>query len=118
MARLTTPGIWRPGPLNTINSPSSTAQQDIAGNPSKKCGVVSIPCCIHIPHILKSEEIADLARRDEGGGAEITGDKGKPAEGNGMELGLVGNRLLDRVTLSIVPILISPLRSGLRRPDF
>jgi hypothetical protein len=33
MARLTTPGIWLPGPLNTINSPSPTAQQDIAGNP-------------------------------------------------------------------------------------
>lgn len=33
MARLTTPGIWLPGPLNTINSPSSTAQADIAGNP-------------------------------------------------------------------------------------
>ena len=33
MARLTTPGIWLPGPLNTINSSSSTAQADIAGNP-------------------------------------------------------------------------------------
>ena len=33
MASLTTPGIWLPGPLNTINSPSSTAQADIAGNP-------------------------------------------------------------------------------------
>ena len=33
MARLTTPGIWLPGPLNTINSCSPTAQADIAGNP-------------------------------------------------------------------------------------
>jgi hypothetical protein len=33
MARISTPGIWLPGPLNTINSPSSTAQADIAGNP-------------------------------------------------------------------------------------
>ena len=33
MARLTTPGIWLPGPLNTINSSSPTAQADIAGNP-------------------------------------------------------------------------------------
>ncbi len=33
MARLTTPGIWLPGPLNTINSSSSTAQADMAGNP-------------------------------------------------------------------------------------
>ncbi len=33
MARLTTPGIWLPGPLNTINSSSSTSQADIAGNP-------------------------------------------------------------------------------------
>ena len=33
MASLTTPGIWLPGPLNTINSPSPTAQQDAAGNP-------------------------------------------------------------------------------------
>lgn len=33
MARLTTPGIWLPGPLNAINSSSPTAQADIAGNP-------------------------------------------------------------------------------------
>ena len=33
MARLTTPGIWLPGALNTINSSSSTSQADIAGNP-------------------------------------------------------------------------------------
>lgn len=33
MARFTTPGIWLPGPLNTINSSSSTSQADIAGNP-------------------------------------------------------------------------------------
>lgn len=33
MARLTTPGIWLPGPLNTINSSSPTAQADTAGNP-------------------------------------------------------------------------------------
>ena len=33
MARLTTPGIWLPGPLNTINSPSPSGQADIAGNP-------------------------------------------------------------------------------------
>jgi hypothetical protein len=33
MARLTTPGIWLPGPLNTINSSSQSAQADIAGNP-------------------------------------------------------------------------------------
>lgn len=33
MARLTTPGIWLPGPLNTINSPSLSGQADIAGNP-------------------------------------------------------------------------------------
>ena len=33
MARISTPGIWLPGPLNTINSTSPTSQQDIAGNP-------------------------------------------------------------------------------------
>lgn len=33
MARLTTPGIWLPGPLNTINSSSVSSQADIAGNP-------------------------------------------------------------------------------------
>lgn len=33
MARLTTPGIWLPGALNTINSPSVSSQQDTAGNP-------------------------------------------------------------------------------------
>jgi hypothetical protein len=33
MARLTTPGIWLPGPLNTINSSSPSGQADIAGNP-------------------------------------------------------------------------------------
>ncbi len=33
MARLTTPGIWLPGPLNTINSTSPTSQADMAGNP-------------------------------------------------------------------------------------
>lgn len=33
MARLTTPGIWLPGALNTINSSSVSAQADIAGNP-------------------------------------------------------------------------------------
>lgn len=33
MARLTTPGIWLPGPLNTINSTSQSSQADIAGNP-------------------------------------------------------------------------------------
>lgn len=33
MARLTTPGIWLPGALNTINSTSVSAQADIAGNP-------------------------------------------------------------------------------------
>jgi hypothetical protein len=33
MARLTTPGIWLPGALNTINSPSPTSQADTAGNP-------------------------------------------------------------------------------------
>lgn len=33
MARLTTPGIWLPGSLNTINSSSSTSQADTAGNP-------------------------------------------------------------------------------------
>ena len=33
MARISTPGIWLPGPLNTINSTSPTGQADIAGNP-------------------------------------------------------------------------------------
>lgn len=33
MARLTTPGIWLPGPLNTINSTSQSSQADVAGNP-------------------------------------------------------------------------------------
>ncbi len=33
MARLNTPGIWLPGPINTINSSSPTAQADYAGNP-------------------------------------------------------------------------------------
>jgi hypothetical protein len=33
MARISTPGIWLPGPLNAINSPSPTGQADIAGNP-------------------------------------------------------------------------------------
>ena len=33
MARISTPGIWLPGPLNGINSTSPTSQQDIAGNP-------------------------------------------------------------------------------------
>jgi hypothetical protein len=33
MAKLTTPGIWLPGPLNTVNSTSPTGQADIAGNP-------------------------------------------------------------------------------------
>lgn len=33
MARISTPGIWLPGPLNTINSSSPTSQADIAGNP-------------------------------------------------------------------------------------
>lgn len=33
MARISTPGIWLPGPLNTLNSPSPTGQADIAGNP-------------------------------------------------------------------------------------
>lgn len=33
MARLTTPGIWLPGQLNTINSTSQSSQADIAGNP-------------------------------------------------------------------------------------
>ena len=33
MARISTPGIWLPGKLNTISSPSPTAQQDFAGNP-------------------------------------------------------------------------------------
>jgi hypothetical protein len=33
MARISTPGIWLPGPLNTLNSSSPTGQADIAGNP-------------------------------------------------------------------------------------
>ncbi len=33
MARISTPGIWLPGALNTLNSSSPTAQADIAGNP-------------------------------------------------------------------------------------
>lgn len=33
MARLNTPGIWLPGPLNTINSSSASSQADPAGNP-------------------------------------------------------------------------------------
>jgi hypothetical protein len=33
MARISTPGIWLPGPLNTLNSVSPTGQADIAGNP-------------------------------------------------------------------------------------
>ena len=33
MARLTTPGIWLPGPINTINSSSASSQADMAGNP-------------------------------------------------------------------------------------
>lgn len=33
MARLNTPALWLPGPLNTINSTSPTSQADIAGNP-------------------------------------------------------------------------------------
>lgn len=33
MARLTTPGIWLPGQLNTINSTSQSSQADVAGNP-------------------------------------------------------------------------------------
>jgi hypothetical protein len=33
MARISTPGLWLPGPLNTLNSPSPTGQADIAGNP-------------------------------------------------------------------------------------
>ena len=33
MARISTPGIWLPGPINTINSSSSTGQADSAGNP-------------------------------------------------------------------------------------
>jgi hypothetical protein len=33
MARISTPGIWLPGPINTINSTSPSAQADIAGNP-------------------------------------------------------------------------------------
>jgi hypothetical protein len=33
MAIIASPGIWLPGPLNGINSPSPTSQQDIAGNP-------------------------------------------------------------------------------------
>jgi hypothetical protein len=33
MAKITTPGIWLPGPINTINSTSQSSQADIAGNP-------------------------------------------------------------------------------------
>lgn len=33
MARLTTPGIWLPGALNTVNSTSESSQADVAGNP-------------------------------------------------------------------------------------
>ena len=33
MARISTPGIWLPGALNTVNSNSVSAQADIAGNP-------------------------------------------------------------------------------------
>lgn len=33
MARISTPGIWLPGPLNAINSSSESSQADIAGNP-------------------------------------------------------------------------------------
>lgn len=33
MARISTPGIWLPGPLNTLNSTSPTGQADTAGNP-------------------------------------------------------------------------------------
>ena len=33
MARISTPGIWLPGALNTVNSSSVSAQADIAGNP-------------------------------------------------------------------------------------
>ena len=33
MARISTPGIWLPGYLNTCNSPSPTGQQDQVGNP-------------------------------------------------------------------------------------
>jgi hypothetical protein len=33
MARISTPGLWLPGPLNTLNSTSPTGQADIAGNP-------------------------------------------------------------------------------------
>ena len=33
MARISTPGIWLPGALNTINSTSQSSQADTAGNP-------------------------------------------------------------------------------------
>lgn len=33
MARISTPGIWLPGPLNALNSTSPTGQSDFAGNP-------------------------------------------------------------------------------------
>lgn len=33
MARLTTPALWLPGPLNAINSATATSQADQAGNP-------------------------------------------------------------------------------------
>ena len=78
MARLTTPGIWLPGPLNTINSPSVSAQADIAGNPfwmglnAGKLVVLSDPrgaeCCGSGDHALRRRVPVRQSRFGSDGG--------------------------------------------------
>ena len=60
--------------------------QHICRDAREKSRIVPLLGDINIAHILKSKEIAHLARRHEGGCAEITGEEGQSAESDGAEL--------------------------------
>ena len=59
-------------------------------------------CSVNIAHVLKAEIVGHLSGRQKGVAGEITGQKGEAVKRDGMQLGLVGDGLFNRVTLRIV----------------
>ena len=58
---------------------------------------------VNVAHVLKPEKVADFPRWNERRRSEVTRYKRQSAERNGVELGVVGDRLFEGVFFRIIP---------------
>ena len=68
---------------------------------------------VHVAHVLEAVEVGHLARGEEGVAREVAGQERQAVEGDGVELGAIGDGLLDGVA-AVLAALGAIRRAGIR----